>query len=152
MEAEPYPLDQLGLPSGTKVLTTISNNLENRLTNEMCLAIAEILQSCPDACYAPMGRVDDEGKLRRFFRQHKVEDRIFFLGSVSKPSQYARSMHIYLNEFPFGSCLGMLDAMAAGCPVVSMYDMKGPPQARYGGDYFGLERVSRQENEKTMSI
>ncbi len=140
-EPQPFAPEQCGLPSGTKILTTISNHLENRLSEEMCLAIAEILQRNPDACYAPIGRMSDEGKFRRFFRQHKVEDRILFLGGMSNPSQYARSMHIYLNEFPFGSCLGMLDAMAAGCPVVSMYDTKGPPQARYGGDYFGMDRV-----------
>ncbi len=50
-------------------------------------------------------------------------------------------MHLYLNEFPFGSCLGILDAMAAGCPVVTMHDATGPQQARYGGNFIGLDRA-----------
>lgn len=49
-------------------------------------------------------------------------------------------MELYLNEFPFGSCISLFDAMAAGCPIVTMYDEEGPPQARYGGIYFGLDR------------
>ncbi len=50
-------------------------------------------------------------------------------------------MHLYLNEFPFGSCLGILDAMAGGCPVVTMYDATGPQQARYGGNFFGIDKA-----------
>lgn len=31
--------------------------------------------------------------------------------------------------------------MAAGCPVVSMFDPQGPQQARYAGAYFGMDKV-----------
>lgn len=136
----PFPREELGLIEDCRVMTTISNHLANRLGDEMCLAIAEILQRTPNAFYVPIGRIEDEGKFLRFFRKFQVDHRVLFLGAVNHPSQYARSMDLYLNEFPFGSCLGMLDAMAAGCPIVSMYDPNGPPQARYGGHYFGIDR------------
>ena len=50
-------------------------------------------------------------------------------------------MQLYLNEFPLGSGLGILEAMAAGCPVVTMYDVHGPEAGRYGGNYFGIDRA-----------
>lgn len=137
----PYSKKELGFPDNSFIMTTISNHLHNRLSQEMCLAIVEILKRSPEAYYAPMGHLDERDKFRPFFEAQGVGDRVIFLGSKSCPSQYARSMQLYLNEFPFGSGLGLLDAMAAGCPVVSMYDEQGPQQARYAATYFGLERV-----------
>lgn len=140
-EKEPYSRKSIGLPEDSFIMTTISNHLSTRLSPEMCQAIADILKSCPKAHYAPMGEIKDQQRFMDFFAKHGVEERVHFLGSKSNPSQYARSMHMYLNEFPFGSGLAILDAMAAGCPVVSMYDPEGVPQARYAGTYFGVDRV-----------
>ncbi len=132
---------ELGLPPDCIAITTISNQLDSRLGKEMCLAIVEILKRIPNAHYAPIGPVFDEERLRKFFRQHGVDHRITFLGRVANASLYARSMQLYLNEFPFGGCLGILDAMASGLPVVTMHDLHGPPQARYGGDFIGIDRA-----------
>lgn len=140
-ESAPFSRSQLGLPEEAFILTTISNHLQNRLSDEMCMAIGEILQRCPRAVYAPIGPIQQEARLRKKWESYGVNDRIIFLGHSRYPSQLARSMHLYLNEFPFGSGLSLLDAMAAGCPVVSMYDPTGPQQAKYGGVYFGKDRV-----------
>lgn len=140
-EKDPYSKESLGLPSDSFVMTTISNHLDDRLSVEMCYAIIEILKNCPQAVYAPIGIIYHPERIQALFAEYAVDDRLIFLGSKMNPSQYARSMELYLNEFPFGSCLGMLDAMAAGCPVVSMYDEYGPPQAQYGASYFGRDRV-----------
>lgn len=137
----PFKKEELGLLSGSFVMTTISNHLDNRLSLEMCQAIGEILQDCPNAYYAPMGQVKHPERFYSIFDEYGVSSRVIFLGSKGNPSQCARSMELYLNEFPFGSGLGMLDAMAAGCPVVSMYDEQGPQQARYGEIYFGTDWV-----------
>jgi glycosyltransferase involved in cell wall biosynthesis len=107
----------------------------------MCAAIGKILKRCPKAYYAPMGLVKNEDQLREYFKPFGVNDRVIFLGNILNPSQIARSMELYLNEFPFGSGIGILDAMAAGCPVVSMFNAEGPQQGRYGGTYFGLDKV-----------
>lgn len=139
----PTPAD-FELPEDALIMTTVSNHLYHRLSDEMCWAIREILLRCPKAYYAPIGHIPDEKALREKFPD--VGNRVVFLGSRNNPSQCARAMHLFLNEFPFGSCLGMLDAMAAGCPVVSMYDPKGPPQARYGGSYFGIDRTIQSLN------
>ncbi|MBA2368423.1 MAG: glycosyltransferase [Candidatus Protochlamydia sp.] len=140
-EKEPFSRESIGLPESSFVMTTISNHLDSRLTSEMCHAIAIILQRCPQAVYAPIGEVTKKEGWFAIFNQYEVAERVYFLGNLPVPSQYARSMHLYLNEFPFGSGLSILDAMAAGCPVVSMYDENGPQQARYGATYFGIDRV-----------
>ncbi|WP_068467616.1 glycosyltransferase [Candidatus Protochlamydia phocaeensis] len=142
-EELPFPREIVRLPKDSFIMTTISNHLDNRLTPEMCHAIGEILKRCPEAVYAPIGEVRKESVWRKIFAEYNVNDRVIFLGQCRNPSQYARSMNLYLNEFPFGSGLGILDAMAAGCPVVSMYDEKGPQQARYAATYFGIDYVVR---------
>ncbi len=144
-ERRPPSREELGLPLNAFLMTTISNHLQARLGNEMRLAIAETLQRCPEAYYVPIGPVSPEEKesFQAFFSRNGVADRVIFLGHRANASQCARAMQLYLNEFPFGSCLGMLEAMAAGCPVVTMYDVNGPQQARYGGSYFGVDKAIR---------
>ncbi|MCE2982481.1 MAG: glycosyltransferase [Parachlamydia sp.] len=135
----PFSKEALGLPVDSFVMTTISNHLDTRLTPEMCRAIAAILKKCPKAVYAPIGEMAQKESRMLIFKEAGVESRVFFLGQLPTPGQFARSMDLYLNEFPFGSGLSLLEAMAAGCPIVSMYDETGPQQSRYGANYFGKE-------------
>lgn len=133
--------ENLGFPADSSIMTTISNNLDNRLSDELCEAIAEILQKVPTAYYAPIGFVRSTVKFKAFFKKYGVDDRVVFLGYLDRPSRYARCMDIYLNEFPVGSGVSILDAMACGCPVVSMYDQQGAAGKRYGGlSFFGVDR------------
>ncbi len=140
-QKEAFSKKELGLPEDSFIMTTISHHLDTRLTQEMCEAIGEILKRSPHAYYAPIGRIVHPEKILSLLQPYGVTDRVIFLGQLPFPSQYARSMNLYLNEFPIGSGLGLLDAMAAGCPVVSMYDPNGPQAATYGGVYFGIERT-----------
>lgn len=140
-EEKPYPKEDLGLPVDSFVMTTISNHLENRLSLAMCHAIGEILQRCPKAYYAPIGKMEHPERFFAIFEHYGVKERVKFLGRKPNPSQCSRCMELYLNEFPFGSGIGILEAMATGCPIVSMYDENGPQQSRYGGVYFGKEWV-----------
>lgn len=154
---DPPTLESLELPSDCLAMTTISNHLGDRLSSEMCLAIATILQRVPNAVYAPIGRVSEEfqERLLKVFEGFGVADRIKFLGERTNPSHLARCMKLYLNEFPFGSGIGMLDAMASSCVVVSMYDPKGPSQARYGAEYMGRDKVidsNQVEDYVTLAV
>ena len=133
-------LCQYGIPQGSQVMTTISNNLEARVAGEMAAAISQILIRCPKAYYAPIGYIGDSESFKKRF-DPQVQSRICVLGEQANPSQLARSMQLYLNEFPFGSGLAILDAMAGGCPVVSMHYPDGPPQGRYGAVFMGMDRV-----------
>lgn len=140
-EKDIYSKEELGFPADSFIMTTISNRLDVGLSEEMCQAIGEILRRNPKAYYAPIGVVNDPERIRSLFRSYGVDDRVVLLGDKANPSQYARSMELYLNEFPAVSGLGMLDAIAAGCPVVSMYDEHGPEESKYAGAYFGMDHV-----------
>lgn len=136
----PYPKSYFGLKEEHRVLTTISNHLKERLTKDVCWAIAEILKRNPNAYYVPMGPMDDTQHVYKNFTDAGVSDRVWPIGLVPNASQVARSADLYLNEFPIGSCLGLLDAMASGCPPVSMYDATGPTASKYGGAYFDINK------------
>lgn len=145
---EPPSRKELGLPERGFMMTTISNNLDSRLGTDMCYAIAEILKKCPNAYYAPIGHIENRNKFIKIFSELGVLDRFIILGYKENPGQIARVMNLYLNEFPMGSGLAIFDAMAAGCPVVTMYDENGVQQSRYGGIYFGIGRAIKSGNRE----
>lgn len=126
-----------------RILTTISNHLENRVAGVFVEAVATILQICPRAVYAPIGPIHDVEAFRGRFAPWGVSHRVMCVGAHRAPSQLCRAMHLYLNEFPFGSGIAILDAMAAGLPVVTMYDPNGPMQAQNGANYIGVDRSVR---------
>jgi glycosyltransferase involved in cell wall biosynthesis len=128
-----------GLDVDGVILTTVSNMLKVRLTMDMCMAISEILQRCPGAYYMPIGYIEAPQCFYQIFNHYGVGERVIFLGEVYEPNRYLQSMDIYLNEFPFGSGLAVLESMAAGCAVVTMYDEKSNYKSREGGNYFGPE-------------
>ena len=137
-DKKPYPKAYFYLPEDAQILTTASNYLEQRLSPDACWAISEILKQCPDAYYLPIGPISST-KLKETFHQLGVGQQVIFLGNQKSPSQLIRSMDLYLNEFPFGGSIGVMDAMASGTPVVTMYYQEGAPQGRYAGLYMGKE-------------
>jgi glycosyltransferase involved in cell wall biosynthesis len=139
----PPPVGSFGVPSDAQLLTTISFHLQDRLSDAMCEAIATILERSPRAHYLPIGPISPsaQNRIRRPFDRRGVANRLHFLGAQKQPSHLARSMTLYLNEFPCGSGIALLDAMAAGLPIVSFYDPHGSHQARYAANAYGAERV-----------
>ncbi|MFT4553528.1 MAG: glycosyltransferase involved in cell wall biosynthesis [Chlamydiales bacterium] len=133
---EPEKKSFFGVSEDATILTTISNHLENRLTVGMCHCISEILKDSSKSYYMPMGEVRNPDELRARFLP-EIVDRVVFLGAQADPKHLSRSMALYLNEFPMGSGFGMLDAMAGGCPVVSM----AQGGSSVGGAYFGDDRL-----------
>lgn len=135
--------EEEGLPKEGTLLTTLSFHLDSRLSPEMCQAILYILQEAEEAFYLPIGPIssEKERELMDFFAQGGVADRVRFLGRTSRAPHLLRAMDLYLNEFPFGGCLSVLDALAASLPVMTMYQEEGPPQGRYGAYFYGRERA-----------
>ncbi len=152
-EAKAYPKSSFSLPEDAQMITTISNSLQSRLSADMCWAIANILKRCPKAYYCPIGKMKYEGELVRACRMEGVEERLHLLQQCAVPSQIARSMDLYLNEFPVGGGFALLDAMAAGLPIVTMFDENGPIQGRVGGIYYSKERaLSSCDREEYMEL
>lgn len=144
--ARPIGKGLLGVSGDDRCAITISNHLEARLSAPFCRVVSAILRNCPDLHYCPIGKVADEKGLRARFGGD-IQERLHFYGSCQTPGDLARTADLYFNEFPWGGCLGILDAMAAGCPVISLYDRAGPPQARYGALFMGLDFSARTEAE-----
>jgi glycosyltransferase involved in cell wall biosynthesis len=136
----PEPPD-FGISPQVKLLTTISNHLESRVSGKFVEAIGKILQRVPNAAYMPIGPVSNIEGFEKRFESYGVQDRVICLKNQKIPSQICRGMHLYLNEFPFGSGISMLDAMASGIPVVTMYDENGVMQAKNGGNYIGIDHA-----------
>ena len=126
---------------GVRAATTISLQLENRLSPEFCEAVTRILKACPDLYYLPIGPASESLKARF----PGVEERVQFLGPHPNPADLARGCELYFNEFPFGSGLAVLDALHAGLPVVTLNDPEGPAQARYGAQYAGRSVTTPDE-------
>ena len=134
-EDKPYSKEFFGLSEKNIMLTTISNHFTTRLSDDMCWAIGEILRENPEAYYVAVGGYPRN--IEELRNKIGVPERISFIGPVDNPSQFARTADLYLNEFPIGSGLGILDAMASGTPAVAMNDTKGPSAGRYGAIYMG---------------
>jgi glycosyltransferase involved in cell wall biosynthesis len=130
---DPMKKSDLGLPEDSVLLVTVSHTIENRFTSQMHDAILEILKRCSNAYYIMVGPQTGMLKVHH--------ERIILLGRIDSVPNILRTMDIYLNEFPIGGGLAILEAMAAGCPIVTMYDTAGNVRARHGGNYFGVERA-----------
>jgi hypothetical protein len=75
----------------------------------------QILDRIPQA-HAYIVGVTEQG-IKRFARS-RIHERLHFVGSTEDPSQYRASADIYIESFPFGSNTALLEAAAAGLPVV----------------------------------
>lgn len=141
-DSEPATKAELGFTADSQLMVTVSNHFEHRMTTEFCKAVSDILDAVPNSYYILVGRFNtpfEPLKEARFPKKHW--DRIFSYGVHPCPSHLMRSMDLYLNEFPDGGGFAVLDAMAAGLPVVSMYDEAGTQLRRVGGGFFGKERA-----------
>ena len=134
-------------PKEAKLFTTISHHLEKRVNKETTWAIANILKRCPNAYYTPIGPISDPQEFHSRFVSYGVADRVVGIGEHENPAVIAQAATLYLNEFPEGSGFGLVDGMAAGCPVVSMYDPTGPETGKGGALYFGEERCVKSKEE-----
>lgn len=132
------------VPKDAVLLGTISNHLESRLSVSMCMAVVEILRRCPQAYYFLVGGWFQEEKQRRIFRFYGVDERVVYLGIRDDVMTFLKAIDIYLNEFPFGGSSSVVESMAAGVPIVSMFVENGSHDCREGAYFFGVERAVKE--------
>jgi glycosyltransferase involved in cell wall biosynthesis len=128
----------LGVSEDTVVLATVSNYLEERISNEMLDVIEKLLKANPNTLYVLIGPVRTLN-LAKELKKRGVLKQVCFLGSVQDPIRYLYAVDIYLTEFPHGGSIAVQEAMGARCAIVALYSEKGDPQARYAGKYVGLD-------------
>jgi glycosyltransferase involved in cell wall biosynthesis len=127
------------LPDDHRYLATVSNMLDIRLNWSFCEAVAHLLRRFPDTLYVLIGDVINPCNILDKFRKLGVVEQVVIAGRVEKPFQFLKNMHLYLNEFPIGSGLASLEAMAAGVPVLALYDCTASFKSREAANYFGVE-------------
>ena len=132
--------ERFGFSEDAFLMTTVSKNLQGRMNETFATAIARILQRCQGAFYVPIGPSPPFALYPSIFENYDVDERVIFLGHLENPYAALVNMDMYLNEFPCGSGLSLLEAMAAGCPIVSMDYPYGPIQGRHGANYFSRDR------------
>lgn len=129
------------LPEDGVLLVSVFNHPHSRLSLEMCKTIVHILRRCPQAYYVVIGDSKQTGCRKFIFQHYGVDDRVIWLGGCNSVIDALKVMDIFLNEFPWGGGLSVIEAMAVGLPVVSMYIDEGPVAGRQGAYIFGRDRA-----------
>jgi glycosyltransferase involved in cell wall biosynthesis len=129
----------LDIASSAKVFTTLSLFLQERLSPPCTEAIVEILKRCSDSHYLLIGPCGPKPPFMERFEAAGVAERVHCVGMQEEPGPFLGMADIYLNEFPEGSGLALIEAMGYGLPLVSLDDPSGPPQRRFASLYYGAE-------------
>jgi glycosyltransferase involved in cell wall biosynthesis len=129
------PKTQWGIPEEAVVLCTVSNRL-GRLSFTMIQLVIQLLKKHPEVYYLTIG---NDFPVQFFSKDPEIMKRIINLGPQEYAPHFIRSADIYLNDFPIGGGLTIIEAMAAGLPIVSFYNENGLPPSRHVGHYFGKE-------------
>jgi hypothetical protein len=118
---QPTPRAQLGIPAAATVLATAGSNLEHSLSEPFMALVAEVLRRYRDVWFLALGPsgAASFAAQRRLLERAGVADRARFPGFVGDVVAALRSADVYLNEFPTGGGVVVLEAMAAGLPVVA---------------------------------
>ena len=133
------PRSSFPCPDDALLLTTLTGHLETRISWPMRNAIIKILKQVPNAYYLPMGTPPTTTKSELFPTSQDVLNRIIFLGENQPAAHMLRSMDLYLNDFPVGGGIAVIEAMAASLPIVAMFDKTGLPPSRNVGHFLGRE-------------
>lgn len=139
-ESKKIPLQKPFLPSKFRKeesmrLVTVGNHLEARMNLCFCKLVAQALQSFPNASFWVVGR-GAFLEARKFFREMRVADRVIFLGSREDVYALLPYFDIYLNTFPSGGGLALVEALDHKLPVLHIRQ-EGAVIKEAGNQYVG---------------
>ncbi len=109
--------ERLGIDRGARVIGWVG-----RLTPEKGpdVAVEALSRSAPDLTLSVLGDGRMEGRLRERSRELGLESRICWHGALPNAWQYFRAFDAYcLSSHTEGTPLALLEAMAAGVPVIA---------------------------------
>ena len=108
--------------NGDKVyLITVSNHLTDRLSEEFCNLVSEVMLEYQNVHYTLVGKSTEEILKAKF--PSKLHSRIECVGAINDENQIAGWLlcsDIYLNEFPVGGGRALLESMAMQLPIIAM--------------------------------
>lgn len=130
----PQPPSDLGLPQGAAVITYVANIREDKA--HLCLvdAAREVCAALPSARFLFVGREDSEAqKVRRHIGEMGLQDRVLLTGPRRDVAEIFRSSRLAVHPGEEGFSNAILEAMAAGLPVVAS-EAGGNPEAVADGE------------------
>jgi glycosyltransferase involved in cell wall biosynthesis len=107
----------LGIPAGQRVLLSIGRDEKYRPSGiyDFPATAGRLLGRYPDAHLYVIG--ETRAGLAPFLRG-PLHPRLHLLGGLEDPAPFRAAADLYLESFPFGSHTALLEAAAAGLPVV----------------------------------
>jgi len=138
--AKPLDRAQLGIPQQAVILGTVGNHLPGRMGAAFCRTVAGMLKRHAHTLYFIVGR-GDFTRQKQVWQQEGVLERVVFLGARGDVPRFTKTFDVYLNEFPGGGGMSVLEAMAAGRPVVALKsgnDHLGACGVEYVGPEHGI--------------
>jgi glycosyltransferase involved in cell wall biosynthesis len=128
--------DSIGLPQGATVSGTFGN-LYKVQTAAYTESLVSVLRRHPGHHHIIAGG-GDEARVRATFEAAGVGARVHLLGRRTDIPSLLRLLDFYLASHPYPGALSEIEAMAAGCPVISVRD---DPKSHYnsGAEVVGIE-------------
>lgn len=116
---------ELSLPEGKIILTVSRLDKRERYKNIdlVIKSLPNILKTVPDVGYVVIGEGSDKGRLQMVAKQHNVEDKVIFLGSLDEellPSYYNSCDIFLLPSTKEGFGVVFLEAMSFGKPCIGV--------------------------------
>lgn len=138
---EPKPSVLWGRSAGPRILTV--GRLKAQKNHTLLLsAFAELADALPSARLAILGTGEQEAQTRALIGDLGLDDRVILPGHVHDPSPWYRSADLFVisSDYEgFGNVI--VEALAAGVPVVSTDCPSGPTEILEGGRWGRLVPV-----------
>lgn len=122
MTDQPPQRSEFGIPKDVVLLATSGHLLPQRMGENFIDVLIAILKENPKVHYAIIG-AGDFNRLNNRLAKEELIERVHFIGFRKDAANLMKIIDIYINQFPEGGGLSVLEAMAACKPAVAMkYD------------------------------
>jgi len=113
--------ERLGLPpEGTLIFGTVARLAPTKAQDVLLKAYAAVKDRCPDSLLVLTGAGPLESELRQLASDLGIDQRVIFLGQRTDIPRVLRAYDVFiLPSLSEGHPLSLLEAMAAGIPVIS---------------------------------
>lgn len=127
----------------TRTVLYVGRLHEKKQVHHLIDAFAKVAAEVPDARLRIVGRGEEEARLRSLVRRKKLDGRVEFAGFVPDaqlPAAFAEATCFVLPSRAEGFAVTLLEAMAAGLPVVATRTGGAPMLVEDGVDGYLVDR------------
>ena len=143
---------RLGIPSGKKVLGSVGNFHPVKNQEDLVRVFAHVRRRFPESVLVLVGNGEREPQLRRLTEELGLGGAVIFAGQSQRVTDYLAAMDLFLNSsLREGCCNAILEAMAAGLPVLA-YDVGGNAELVVEGETGNLFRPGAWEEMAKRAV